>query len=336
MFALCGCDFSSTPASLESRTEIPEDGIIPASVFHALQQGNKVITFCGESNGTAYEWTVFGSDIQTPQDMNLKIEVSDDEMNHMSFRMESDDDWDFAPILSLYSACRWDKDNAVVYDGEGEALCSASITGNDSSVLNFAVQHPGSFTIYAEDSPNTASSQDKREISDGSQSEQDEYLTDPVPEGKPMPVEPGEGPVDTSNAHSCVFSIECTSILNRIDELNPDKLDTLPSDGVLFPASTVTFYEGESVFDVLQRVCTENGIHMEASWTPIYNSAYVEGIGNLYEFDCGNGSGWMYRVNGWYPNYGCSRYALAQGDIVEWRFTCDLGADIGGGYAIGG
>ena len=68
--------------------------------------------------------------------------------------------------------------------------------------------------------------------------------------------------------------------------------------------------------------------------TPIYNSAYVEGIHNLYEFDCGSGSGWMYRVNGWYPNYGCSRYQLSQGDTVEWRYTCDLGADIGGAYAI--
>ena len=104
----------------------------------------------------------------------------------------------------------------------------------------------------------------------------------------------------------------------------------VPSDGVILAATTVTFYEGESVFDVLQRVCQGNGIHMEASWTPIYNSAYVEGIHNLYEFDCGNESGWMYRVNGWYPNYGCSRYQLAQGDVVEWRYTCKgLGKDVG-------
>ena len=75
---------------------------------------------------------------------------------------------------------------------------------------------------------------------------------------------------------------------------------------------------------------------MEASWTPIYNSAYVEGIHNLYEFDCGALSGWMYKVNGWYPNYGCSRYQMKDGDVVEWRFTCDLGNDIGGGYAVGG
>ena len=80
---------------------------------------------------------------------------------------------------------------------------------------------------------------------------------------------------------------------------------------------------------VVRAFCKEKGIHMESSWTPIYNSAYIEGIHNLYEFDCGELSGWMYRVNGWYPNYGCSRYQLKQGDVVEWRYTCDLGEDVG-------
>lgn len=62
----------------------------------------------------------------------------------------------------------------------------------------------------------------------------------------------------------------------------------------------------------------------------MYNSAYVEGIGNLYEFDCGNMSGWMYKVNDWFPNYGCSRYELKNGDTVEWQYTCyGYGADLG-------
>ena len=97
----------------------------------------------------------------------------------------------------------------------------------------------------------------------------------------------------------------------------------------------VEFSEGESVFDVLQHTCRERGIHMESSWTPIYNSAYVEGIANLYEFDVGSQSGWMYKVNGWFPNYGCSRYQLQNGDVIEWVYTCDLGDDVGGGYATG-
>lgn len=168
-----------------------------------------------------------------------------------------------------------------------------------------------------------------RLLSDGKANEQDEYLTDPIPAGKPLPVEPEDSKVDKAVAYTCTISIECSTIFNNLSMLDENKRELLPSDGVLLAAQTATFYEGESVYDVLARVCRENGVHMEASFTPMYNSAYIEGIGNLYEFDCGNLSGWTYRVNGWYPNYGCSRYALCDGDTVEWRYTCDLGRDVG-------
>ena len=164
----------------------------------------------------------------------------------------------------------------------------------------------------------------------------DKYFTDPVPAGRPNPVEPEDQNVNTGSSLTCTFSIECSTILNNLDMLDPEKLEMVPSNGVILETVTVTFYEGESVFDVLQRICKEYGIHMEAEWTPIYNSAYVEGIHNLYEFDCGALSGWMYSVNDWYPNYGCSRYRLKEGDVVQWRYTCDLGNDVGGGYAVGG
>ena len=156
----------------------------------------------------------------------------------------------------------------------------------------------------------------------------DAYRTDPVPEGKPKPVEPQNTEV-TDTACSCVLSISCAAILDNMDSLDPEKTELVPADGWILQPLTVTFYENESVFDVLLRVCMENSIHMEYTDTPIYNSAYIEGIGNLYEFDCGSLSGWMYSVNGWFPNYGCSRYQLQDGDRVEWVYTCDLGKDVG-------
>ena len=161
----------------------------------------------------------------------------------------------------------------------------------------------------------------------------DKYQTDPVPEGKPIPVEPGTS--SAGGSATCTFSISCATILNNWDKCDESKKPLVPADGVILPTTTVTFTEGESVFDVLQRLCRENGIHMESSWTPMYNSAYVEGINNLYEFDVGSLSGWMYSVNGWFPNYGCSRYALQNGDVVNWVYTCDLGYDVGGGYSTG-
>lgn len=160
----------------------------------------------------------------------------------------------------------------------------------------------------------------------------DKYMTDPVPEGKPIPVEPQDA-VITDTAMTCTLSVRCDTILNNIGWLNPEKVELVPDDGVIFPATQVTFYEGESVFNVLQREMKKVKIHMEFENTPIYNSAYIEGIHNLYEFDCGELSGWMYKVNGWFPNYGCSRYQLKDGDVVEWVYTCDLGVDVGGYYA---
>ena len=61
---------------------------------------------------------------------------------------------------------------------------------------------------------------------------------------------------------------------------------------------------------------------LEYSYTPMYGSYYVEGINHLYEFDCGSQSGWMYKVNGWFPNYGCSSYKLKDGDAIVWSYTC--------------
>ena len=160
----------------------------------------------------------------------------------------------------------------------------------------------------------------------------DKYLTDPVPEGKPIPVEPQDVTI-SDVAHTCTISISCATILDNIDWLDPEKVDLVPADGWILPPTAVTFYEGESVFNVLQRTCKQQGIHMEFENTPMYNSAYIEGIHNLYEFDCGELSGWMYKVNEWFPNYGCSRYQLKDGDVVCWVYTCDLGIDGGGYYA---
>lgn len=156
----------------------------------------------------------------------------------------------------------------------------------------------------------------------------DEYLTEQVPEGKPEPVEPQDRVIGKTT-YTCTLSVTCETILDNLDKLDPEKIELLPEDGVIFPAQEVVFYEGEAVFDVLKREMKNSKIHMEFEDTPIYNSAYIEGINNLYEFDCGELSGWMYKVNGWFPNYGCSRYALEDGDCIEWVYTCDLGRDVG-------
>ncbi len=163
----------------------------------------------------------------------------------------------------------------------------------------------------------------------------DKYLTDPVPEGKPIPVEPQDVEV-TDEVGKATLSVECNTILDNMDWLVSEKVELVPEDGVIYAKKEVEFFKGESVFDVLLREMKGAKIHMEFSGTPIYNSIYIEGINNLYEFDCGELSGWMYKVNDWFPNYGASRYAVKEGDVIEWVYTCDLGADVGGFDAMGG
>lgn len=157
----------------------------------------------------------------------------------------------------------------------------------------------------------------------------DAYQTDPVPADKPKPVEPQDTEVNEQKKLTCTISIRCDTILDNMEDLEPGKEGLVPADGVILSTLTVEFSEGESVFDVLLRETKRRRIHMEFVDTPMYNSAYIEGINNLYEKDCGSESGWMYKVNGWFPNYGCSRYQLKDGDVVEWVYTCDLGRDVG-------
>lgn len=162
---------------------------------------------------------------------------------------------------------------------------------------------------------------------------QDKYRTEAQPAGKPAPVEPQSVAAGTRE-YSCTLSISCATLLNNMDCLSKDKKELVPADGWILPAKKLSFYEGESVFNILQRACKQEKIHMEYENTPIYNSAYIEGIGNLYEFDAGDLSGWMYQVNDWFPNYGCSRYQPKDGDVIHWVYTCNLGDDVGGGQTL--
>ncbi len=148
---------------------------------------------------------------------------------------------------------------------------------------------------------------------------------------------PDKTPAPTSSAtpapdiYTCTISIRCDTILDNMENLVEGKAQYVPANGVILAASSVQFYDGETVFDVLKRTCKAAGIQIEYSYFPIYESYYIEGINHLYEFDCGAESGWMYKVNGWFPNYGCSAYMLEDSDTIVWCYTCNgLGEDVGG------
>ena len=139
-----------------------------------------------------------------------------------------------------------------------------------------------------------------------------------------------------AGAYSCTLSVRCDNAAAASDMLPPETAAILPADGVLLADTAVAFSEGETVFDVLMRAARAAGLHLEFEKTPLYGGVYVEGIGNLYAFDGGELSGWVYAVNGIFPEVSASAYTLADGDTVEWVYTCELGDDVGGGYAAEG
>lgn len=86
--------------------------------------------------------------------------------------------------------------------------------------------------------------------------------------------------------------------------------------------------EGDTVLDVMIRETRARRLQMEFSGRGAM--AYVKGIDNLYEFDEGPESGWLYRVNGVFPDRSAGIWPAEAGDVIEWLYTRDLGRDVGG------
>lgn len=137
----------------------------------------------------------------------------------------------------------------------------------------------------------------------------------------------------TPESETVKISIRCDTVLLNYADLDPtlQSEEFVPPDGVILPETEYVLREGDTVFDILDRAVRYNKIQMEFQGADknSYGSVYVRGIHYLYEFSCGPLSGWMYRVDGEFPNYGCSKYILHDGQVIEWVYTCSLGSDVG-------
>ncbi|RAV23452.1 DUF4430 domain-containing protein [Paenibacillus contaminans] len=123
----------------------------------------------------------------------------------------------------------------------------------------------------------------------------------------------GNGGTNPQPAKHITFSVDKATI-NKGYVLNPVSVELQP---------------GDTVWSVFQRELGSRSIPYEHEWNEKYDSVYVQSIAGDGEFDHGTGSGWMYNVNGTYPNFGASKYVLADGDTVQWRYTTNLGVDLG-------
>lgn len=77
------------------------------------------------------------------------------------------------------------------------------------------------------------------------------------------------------SAGKCTISVDCSTIWDNEDMLDKSIKDYVPKDGVILKERTVSYYDGETVYDVLKRELKKDNILMEASFTG--DSVYVEG-----------------------------------------------------------
>lgn len=131
-----------------------------------------------------------------------------------------------------------------------------------------------------------------------------------------------------SNAErmTCTVEIRCDTVLTQEKKHSY----AAPSDGVILPPTPVKFTQGETAYEVLRRVCKAAGIDVTYNYMPLIGGYYVTGIDGLEEHDFGPGSGWLFEVNGWFPNFGSGKYEISDSDFVVWHYSCE-----GGGTDLG-
>ena len=136
----------------------------------------------------------------------------------------------------------------------------------------------------------------------------------------------------TEDSETVFISIDARAALDNWDDLEPELQSEkyVPKDGMILEETEYVLRPKDTVFDILQRTTRHHQIHMEYQGANenIYNSVYIQGINQLYEFSAGPLSGWMYAVNGEFPDHGVGKYTLEDGDVIEFKYTTDLGRDV--------
>lgn len=130
-----------------------------------------------------------------------------------------------------------------------------------------------------------------------------------------IPAEP-----DAPKTQTISLSVTCRNAIDCGILDDPNFQGVVPENGVYVDKGSMEFTAGETVLTVLKRCLKSQKIVYQ-----IDSSGYVKSIGGLSEFDCGAGSGWLYKVNGAQPNVSCKYYTLQAGDRVEFVYTCKMG-----------
>ena len=97
-------------------------------------------------------------------------------------------------------------------------------------------------------------------------------------------------------------------------------------DNTIF-SSQIVLENEVTAFEALKYYCENNSIQI--GYTGSAQFIYVSSINGIKEKSEGPSSGWMYKVNGTFPNVSAGKYKLSSNDTLEWVFTKDGGKDVG-------
>ena len=111
--------------------------------------------------------------------------------------------------------------------------------------------------------------------------------------------------------------------------------------GTIIEETKVPYKNGDNVADVTLRLLNamnidyiysgtaESGFYLSAIKNFVVNNTPYDIMG---EFMAGQGSGWMITLNDVFINRGASDFKVKDGDVIAWKYSCQLGADIGDIY----
>lgn len=114
------------------------------------------------------------------------------------------------------------------------------------------------------------------------------------------------------------LTIRCDTVAGRAEHI--------PENGIILDVTEFAIAEGDSVYTVLTEAARKHKLQFENDGDGTY--VYISGINYLYEFDYGDLSGWVYKVNDKRPSVGAGEYKLKDGDAIEWHYTTNLGEDL--------
>lgn len=114
---------------------------------------------------------------------------------------------------------------------------------------------------------------------------------------------------NTGNVNSCVISV-------------------ITDEEAVIDEETVYFEDGGTVFDVLSDAVKRHKLQFD--YSGIGEMVYINGIDNLYHFDKGAESGWVFTVNGEYMTIGCGKVKVEEGDRIEWKYVTETVEELNG------